>query len=694
MYIWLLKPKIIKLMKTFFTKNTYLLLILVTLFSCTTFAQSPQKISFQAIVRNASNALVTSANVSLRISLLQGTSTGTVAYSETHNVTTNTNGLATIQIGGGTVLSGTFSAINWANGPYFIKSETDPNGGSNYNIVNVTQLLSVPYALYAETSGSSLLGPQGPQGVAGTNGTNGIDGKNALVNTTTEPAGANCFNGGTKIEYGLDANNNGTLDAGEVNATLTKYVCNGATGAQGPQGVAGAAGSAGATGPQGLTGTAGATGPQGVAGATGPQGVAGATGPQGPIGLTGSTGSVGATGAQGTAGTNGTNGTNGIDGKNALIKTTAEPTGTNCATGGTKVEVGLDANNNDTLDAGEVNPTLTKYVCNGNNSVNNTGILFNNANVNIGDFYDGGVIFHIDYDSSGCNSILITSINDNIAQIWSDKTEVQEPAFSWDGIMNTYSNCSHTPNITAASLCAEKVESNHADWYLPASKELIYLDNNLIDVNRRLNAIGSADLIDGEYWSSTNSTATGTAYSYDFAISAINTTAKSTTLKSRAIRKVFNVNPAYIVGQAGPAGGTVFYDKGCYSDGWRYLEVNNSTIAYGLMNNGSTAGFNLLVNSFESLGKGYENSLYYSNVQSIINCLNFTINGFSDWYLPNVPELNLITLNLPNFLTQTNYHSSSKVSGAVTFYNFNVVTGNRSNTNSTANYYTIPVRRF
>jgi hypothetical protein len=284
-------------MKTFFTKKTYLLLALVTLFSCTTFAQSPQKISFQAIVRNSSNALVTSANVSLRITLLQGAATGTVVYSETHNTTTNANGLVTIQIGGGSVLSGVFTAINWANGPYFIKSEADPNGGSNYNVVSVTQLLSVPYALYAETSGSSLPGPQGPagatgpqgvagangsagaagaqgiqgatgaqglQGIAGTNGTNGIDGKNALVNTTTEPAGANCATGGTKVEVGLDANNNGTLDAGEVNATLTKYVCNGATGAQG------------------LTGPTGAAGTNGINGVTGAQGPTGLTGPQGP----------------------------------------------------------------------------------------------------------------------------------------------------------------------------------------------------------------------------------------------------------------------------------------------------------------------------------------------------------------------------------------------------------------------------
>ena len=76
-----------------------------------------------------------------------------------------------------------------------------------------------------------------------------------------------------KIEYGLDANGNGILDAGEINATLTKYVCNGTTGATGPQGPAGATG---AQGIQGVAGSTGATGAQGPVGATGPQGPAGA----------------------------------------------------------------------------------------------------------------------------------------------------------------------------------------------------------------------------------------------------------------------------------------------------------------------------------------------------------------------------------------------------------------------------------
>jgi hypothetical protein len=99
--------------------------------------------------------------------------------------------------------------------------------------------------------------------------------------------------------------------------------------------------------------------------------LAGLTGPQGPIGLTGATGAVGATGpigltgATGSVGATGTPGVNGNNGQNSLVKTTAEPTGTNCATGGTKLEYGLDANNNGTLDAGEINATLTKYICSG-----------------------------------------------------------------------------------------------------------------------------------------------------------------------------------------------------------------------------------------------------------------------------------------------------------------------------------------
>jgi hypothetical protein len=190
-------------------------------------AQSPQKMSFQAVIRNSSNSLVSNLPVGLKVSILQGTSSGDIVYSETQIASTNVNGLVTIQIGAGNVIQGDFSTIEWANGPYFIQTETDVDGGTNYTITSTTQLLSVPYALYAQTSGSSTPGPQGPQGIQGVSGQ---DGKTALINTTLEPSGNNCPNGGTKIEVGLDYNSDGILDDSEINASQTKYVCNGVNG--------------------------------------------------------------------------------------------------------------------------------------------------------------------------------------------------------------------------------------------------------------------------------------------------------------------------------------------------------------------------------------------------------------------------------------------------------------------------------
>jgi hypothetical protein len=110
--------------------------------------------SYQAVIRDNSNALVTNQIVGMQISILQGSANGTAVYAETQTPTTNTNGLVSIEIGGGTVVSGNFSTIDWANGPYFMKTETDPAGGTNYTITGTSQLLSVPYAMYAANSGS------------------------------------------------------------------------------------------------------------------------------------------------------------------------------------------------------------------------------------------------------------------------------------------------------------------------------------------------------------------------------------------------------------------------------------------------------------------------------------------------------------------------------------------------------------
>jgi hypothetical protein len=242
------------------------------------------------------------------------------------------------------------------------------------------------------TGSQGSQGVPGPQGQQGTQGPQGPDGQATLVKTSTEAAGANCATGGVKFEAGSDANRNGMLEAGEVNASLTRYVCNGA---QGPQGIQGVQGTQGAKGDTGATGTQGI---QGIQGAQGNQGLDGvptvALTTNEAAGANCATGGVrlqlgadanrngvldagevnasltryvcnGAQGIQGIQGAQGNQGPQGLDGVPTVALTTNEAAGANCATGGVRLQLGADANRNGVLDAGEVNASLTRYMCNG-----------------------------------------------------------------------------------------------------------------------------------------------------------------------------------------------------------------------------------------------------------------------------------------------------------------------------------------
>ena len=151
-------------------------LVAALVLTTSTWAQVPEKMSYQAVIRNASNTLTVNQSVGMQISILQGGATGTAVYVETQTATTNTNGLVSLEIGTGTIVSGSFNTIDWGNDSYFIKTETDPTGGTTYTITGTTQLMSVPYALYAKTSGNSTPGPQGTPGVNGIDGQDGSDG--------------------------------------------------------------------------------------------------------------------------------------------------------------------------------------------------------------------------------------------------------------------------------------------------------------------------------------------------------------------------------------------------------------------------------------------------------------------------------------------------------------------------------------
>jgi hypothetical protein len=120
------------------------------------FAQAPQTMTYQAVVRDGNNALVVSSSISIRVSILIGSVTGTAVYVETHTTQTNQNGLFDIVIGGGTIVSGNYyTDIYWPSYQYFLKTEIDPLGGNAFNITSTSALLSVPYSNYSLYSGAS-----------------------------------------------------------------------------------------------------------------------------------------------------------------------------------------------------------------------------------------------------------------------------------------------------------------------------------------------------------------------------------------------------------------------------------------------------------------------------------------------------------------------------------------------------------
>ncbi|WP_130734126.1 hypothetical protein [Flavobacterium sp. J27] len=192
-------------MKKIFTLVTFLFISILG------FAQAPQKMSYQAVIRDASDALVTSTTVGIQISILEGSSSGTPVYVETHTPTTNVNGLVSVEIGSGNVVTGNLATVDWSTGNYYIKSETDLNGGTNYTISGTSQLLSVPYALYAGKADGTLA-----------DGT--VAGNTPYWNGTTWVTNGNNF-----------YNNGGNIGIGTTNPTTAKLVING--GSAGQQGL-------------------------------------------------------------------------------------------------------------------------------------------------------------------------------------------------------------------------------------------------------------------------------------------------------------------------------------------------------------------------------------------------------------------------------------------------------------------------
>jgi hypothetical protein len=310
-------------------------------------AQAPQQIKYQGVARDAAGVPIANGTIVVQFDIHSGTATGPIVYSETHStVTTNQFGLFSINVGSITP----FPANLFGAGQEYLEVSVD--FGSGLTSMGTAQFLSVPYAIYAETSGSSTpgptgatgpagvngaTGPTGPTGPAGANGATGASGPTgaAGANGATGPSGANGATGAAGPTGAAGANGaTGATGANGINGATGATGAagaNGATGAAGPTGAAGANGATGATGTagaNGATGATGSTGPVGVAGPTGPSGANGAAGPTGPSGANGAAGPTGATGPVGVAGPTGPSGANGAAGPTG-------PSGANGAAGPT-----------------------------------------------------------------------------------------------------------------------------------------------------------------------------------------------------------------------------------------------------------------------------------------------------------------------------------------------------------------------
>ena len=220
-------------MNSLFLKQS--ILMLSFLFSVGfAFSQAPEKLSYQSVIRRTNNDLVVNQNVRVKISILQGTISGMAVYVEDHTTSTNSNGLVSLSIGGGNVISGTFSAINWENGPYFVKMEADPTGGTNYTVSGTSQLLSVPYALYAKKSdngfqkisldGDSLYLSNGEVFVrsTGSSGSSNIIFPTIITNAVTGITSNSATFGGTIS----NANGNQIMERGVVYSTTPNPTLN------------------------------------------------------------------------------------------------------------------------------------------------------------------------------------------------------------------------------------------------------------------------------------------------------------------------------------------------------------------------------------------------------------------------------------------------------------------------------------
>ena len=318
-------------------KKILLLLLLVTNYC---FSQT-SGITYQAVVYNPNGeqlpgvdnpyAPLTNQNICLQFGIIDNT--GSTEYQEQVQVTTDNFGMVNLLIGTSSQTGGYsigFNGIEWSAATKFLKVDIDIQGScSNFEELSNQPFTYVPFAYYSPAS--DIPGPAGE------------DGLKSLINTTDEPAGVNCANGGSRIEVGVDSNNNNILDLDEIDDSLTRFVCD----------------------------------------------------------------------VQ--------DGVDGEDGLKSLINTIDEPAGVNCDNGGFKIEVGIDTNNNNILDPDEIDDSLTRFVCDVQDGEVGLKSLINTIDEPAGiNCANGGSRIEIGIDSNNNNILDLDEIDDSLTRFVCD----------------------------------------------------------------------------------------------------------------------------------------------------------------------------------------------------------------------------------------------------------------------------------
>ena len=473
-------------------KRLILSLVAVATIALSSFGQAPEGFKYQAVVRDAGNTILNNQAVGMRMTIQQGSIGGTTVYQETFSPTTNAYGLVNLEIGSGTVVSGDFTTIDWSAGPYFIETAVDVTGGTSYAVMGTSQLMSVPYALYAKTSGNGA-GPQGPAGNDGIDGAVGATGPAGPTGLTgaTGAQGPIGLTGATGLT-GPQGPQGPAGNDGAVGATGPQGPAgnDGAVGATGPAGPTGLTGATGAQGPIGLTGATGLTGPQGPQGPAGNDGAVGATGPAGPTGLTGETGLTGATGATGATGPQGPAGNDGAQGLQGIQGPVGPqgPAGADGQGGVTTAGSGINVTG-----AGTV---VSPYVV---STTSTCGLA-------IGQTYQGGIIFYL--DASGCHGLISAPTDQSTGIAWWNGSYIDTYA-SGSGLFDGDGNCyrirraqGDCASCNAAEICLDLSLGGYSDWYLPSKYELNLMYRNIGQGNALgLGNVGGFN--NYYYWSST-----------------------------------------------------------------------------------------------------------------------------------------------------------------------------------------------